>query len=76
MVSIPVFQDQNLTHEIIGTAIEVHRHLGPGLLESAYQWCLEVEFKEKGWIYQRERIVPFFSSKAGYTRDLLNIIDA
>ena len=30
-----------LTEEIIGAAIEVHRHLGPGLLESAYQKCME-----------------------------------
>ena len=29
-----------LTHEIVGAAIEVHRHLGPGLLESSYRECL------------------------------------
>ena len=33
----------NLSHRIIGAAIEVHRHLGPGLLESIYQRCLEQE---------------------------------
>jgi hypothetical protein len=31
-------------HQIIGTAIQVHKYLGPGLLETAYQWCLEIEF--------------------------------
>src|SRR3989344_5477798 len=31
---------------------------GPGLLETAYQWCLEIEFKEKGWAYQQEQAVP------------------
>jgi hypothetical protein len=37
-----------LTHEIIGSAIEVHRHLGPGLLESAYRMslCRELFLKE------------------------------
>jgi GxxExxY protein len=30
----------NLTKQIIGAAIEVHRHLGPGLLESSYETCL------------------------------------
>jgi GxxExxY protein len=34
-----------ISHRIIGAAIEVHRHLGPGLLESAYQSCLAFELK-------------------------------
>ena len=58
MVSPYVYQDQELTQAIIGVAIQVHKHLGPGLLETAYQWCLEIEFKDKGWIYQREQAVP------------------
>jgi GxxExxY protein len=40
--------DQDLTKEIIGAAIEVHRVLGPGLLESAYEACLCHEFKLRG----------------------------
>ena len=36
-----------LTKEIIGAAIEVHRHLGPGLLESAYKQCLAKELQLK-----------------------------
>ncbi len=35
-----MYPDQELTQEIIGAAIEVHRALGPGLLESAYEACL------------------------------------
>jgi GxxExxY protein len=35
-----------LTEKVIGLAIEVHQHLGPGLLESAYQECLYYELKE------------------------------
>lgn len=46
-----------LTHEIIGSAIEVHKHLGPGLMESAYRLslCRElflrgIKFKQEGWL--------------------------
>jgi GxxExxY protein len=35
----------SLTEKIIGAAIEVHRHLGPGLLESAYETCLAYELE-------------------------------
>ncbi len=42
------FQDETLTHAIIGAAIEVHTVLGPGLLESAYQDCLCYELTELG----------------------------
>ena len=37
--------DNDITHEIIGAAIEVHRVLGPGLLESAYEECLSRELE-------------------------------
>ncbi len=38
----------DLTHDIIGCAIEVHKALGPGLLESAYEPCLALELRESG----------------------------
>jgi GxxExxY protein len=41
-----------LTHEIIGAAIEVHRALGPGLLESAYEECLCHELDLRGLSYE------------------------
>ncbi len=40
--------EDELSKSIIGAAIEVHRHLGPGLLESAYEECLAQEFKLRG----------------------------
>jgi len=43
-----------ITSEVIGAAIEVHRALGPGLLESAYQHCLARELAVRGIQYQRE----------------------
>jgi len=47
-----------LTREIIGAAIEVHRHLGPGLLESAYQQCLATELAVREIPYECERPLP------------------
>jgi GxxExxY protein len=46
------------TKRIIDAAIEVHRRMGPGLLESTYLECLESEFEESGLRFQRERDVP------------------
>ena len=50
--------DDPLTRKVIGAAIEVHRHLGPGLLESAYQKCLEYELENLGLSVIRELILP------------------
>jgi len=47
-----------LSHEIIGAAIEVHRHLGPGLLESAYEECLAYEFAQCGLPFERQKPLP------------------
>jgi GxxExxY protein len=43
-----------LSGQVIGAALEVHRRLGPGLLESAYQACLAVELRERRLHFQRE----------------------
>jgi GxxExxY protein len=47
-----------LTDRIIGAAIEVHRHLGPGLLESAYEECLCHELNLSGLHFQRQVHLP------------------
>ncbi len=46
-----------LTYQIIGAAIEVHKALGPGLLESVYHKCLKQEFFSRGLSYQSEFLV-------------------
>ena len=47
-----------ITEMIIGAAIEVHRHLGPGLLESAYQTCIAREMTLRGLSFEREKDLP------------------
>ena len=47
-----------LTGQIIGAAIEVHKTLGPGLLESAYEECLCRELSLRGFSYERQKEVP------------------
>ncbi len=46
------------TYDIIGGAIEVHRALGPGLLESAYEECLAIELEDRGHRVARQVQVP------------------
>jgi len=48
----------DLTYQINGAAIEVHKFLGPGLLESVYHKCLKKELTERGISYQSELLVP------------------
>ena len=64
-----------LTSRIIGAAIEVHRHLGPGLLESAYETCLAYELAQRGLTYERQKPLPLVYKEIhldqGYRVDLL-----
>lgn len=64
-----------LTYLIIGAAIEVHRHLGPGLLESAYEACLLYELEKLGLKAQRQVALPIaykgLQLEQGYRIDLL-----
>jgi len=48
----------NLANKIVGCAIEVHKHLGPGLLESVYEACFVDELKSQGFNVQRQVTVP------------------
>ena len=49
-----------LTEKIIGCAIEVHRQLGPGLLEATYEAALSIELETAGLRYQRQVPCPVF----------------
>jgi len=64
-----------LTERIIGAAIEVHRHLGPGLLETAYDECLCYELRQQGIGFQRQVALPIrykgLSLDCNYKLDLL-----
>lgn len=48
----------NLSYNIIGAAIEVHKAMGPGLLESVYHKCMMMELKDRGIPFNSEIIVP------------------
>lgn len=64
-----------LTQETIGAAIEVHRTLGPGLLESAYEECLCRELTMRNISFERQKPLPLeykgFKLECGYRIDLL-----
>jgi len=64
-----------VVHEIIGAGIKVHRVLGPGLLESSYERCLEYELRKQGWSVQRQVAVPLTYEEVqldcGYRVDLI-----
>lgn len=51
-------EERKLTQEIVGAAIEVHKALGPGLLESAYEECLCYELKIRGLTHKRQVDLP------------------
>jgi GxxExxY protein len=64
-----------ITRRIIGAAIEVHRALGPGLLESAYEACLAFELVHAGFNVERQKPLPVVYKEVkldcGYRLDLL-----
>jgi GxxExxY protein len=67
--------EEVLCSQVIGAAIEVHRHLGPGLLESAYEVCLCHELASKGIPFQRQVAIPVLykgvSLDCGYKLDIV-----
>ena len=64
-----------LTEEVIGCAIEVHRHLGPGLLESTYERCLAHELGRTNLSFKTQASMPIYykgvNLDCGYRVDLL-----
>ena len=68
-------ETNDITRAIIGAAIEVHRELGPGLLESAYEACLAFELSSRGFAVERQKKIPaIYKGRPigrGYRLDLL-----
>ncbi|MCI0350942.1 MAG: GxxExxY protein [Acidobacteriales bacterium] len=64
-----------ITQQIIGAAITIHRKLGPGLLESAYEACLAYELGKLGLRVERQRAVPLVYEsvklECGFRADLI-----
>ncbi|MBS4028134.1 MAG: GxxExxY protein [Ignavibacteriales bacterium] len=64
-----------ITEDIIGAAIEVHKHLGPGLLESAYEECLCYEIQLRKRYIERQKPIPIVFKEVkldcGYRLDVL-----
>lgn len=67
--------ENEISSKIIGAAIEVHKLLGPGLLESTYETCLVYELKQKGLNVKQQQALPVVYKEvkleAGYRIDLL-----
>lgn len=75
MQQLPMDELNKITEGIIGAAIEVDRHLGPGLLESAYRECLRYELIQRGYIALQEVPLPLtykgLKLDCGYRLDIL-----
>ena len=74
-MEVPKMKTNFLTSQIIGSAIEVHKTLGPGLIESAYEECLCHELQSKKIHYKRQQSLPVeykgIKLDCGYRIDLL-----
>jgi len=64
-----------ITQNIIGAAMEVHKNLGPGLLESAYEACLVYELVRLGYLVEQQKPLPLVYKQValdcGYRLDIL-----
>ena len=69
------YENDPLTEKIIGFAIGVHRHLGPGLLESAYEECLCYKIEQSGLSFRRQVALPIVYKAVrldcGYRMDIV-----
>jgi len=67
--------ENEISHKIVGCALEVHKALGPGLLESAYQECLCYKLQKEGLSVQKEKPMPLVFEEVklecGYRIDIL-----
>lgn len=67
--------ENELSNIVIGIAIDVHRTLGPGLLENAYKECLFYKLRKEGFLVEKEKVMPLvyedIKLDCGYRVDLL-----
>jgi GxxExxY protein len=67
--------ENELSKKVIGCAIEVHKALGPGLLENAYEECLFYKMQKEGLFVEKQKALPLFFEEVkmdvGYRIDLL-----
>lgn len=67
--------ENELSNKIIGIAIDIHRSLGPGLLESAYKECLYYRLRKNGILVEKEKPMPLIYEEVklecGYRIDIL-----
>jgi GxxExxY protein len=67
--------ENELSYQIIGAALKVHRVVGPGLLESAYENALAFELEKLDYLVERQVLLPFFYEEvkleAGYRVDII-----
>ncbi len=67
--------ENEIAYQIIGAALEVHKSLGPGLLESAYQECLLYKLRQLDFVVEKEKPMPLVFEEVkldcGYRIDLL-----
>jgi len=70
-----IMTENEISNKIIGFAIEIHRALGPGLLESAYKECLFYKINKSGLFVEKEKAMPLIFEEVkldcGYRVDLL-----
>ena len=59
-------QLNKISETIIGAAIEVHKYLGPGLLESVYEICLIEELEQRGLKVQQQVRLPLYIQRTTY----------
>ena len=73
--AVQILRHEDLTREIIGAAIEVHKAIGPGLLEGVYEECLCHELRLRNLRFERQLIVPVtykdVKLDCGYRLDVL-----
>mgnify|MGYP002064209827 CR=1 FL=1 len=67
--------ENDISYKVIGTAIEIHKNIGPGLLASAYENTLAYDLKELGFVVKQQVPMPFIykgvKQDVGYCVDLL-----